>query len=141
MPRYQTSVTVPAGTQRQNAVADEIQVSERVIEEGFIFAPPGSAYEVNAVLLAGDRQILPEPESDPVAIPGVTDPAQIDTLLPGSPNTVELRVWAPTADFSHTIKARIDTVPRQDANPLQRLVGVFEGAGRSRSARQQQPEP
>lgn len=140
MPRYQLSATVPPGTSEAGAVVSTVTVDERVVRDGLIYAPPGSAFEVNAVLLAGDRQLLPDPGSDPVVIPGLADPARIDTRLPGTPNEVELRVWAPSSQFEHTVKARIDTRTEERANPLQRFVGMFEGAGETRPARQRRPE-
>lgn len=141
MARYQLSATVPAGTAEANAATDTVQVDERVLQDGFIYAAPGTAFAVRAVLLAGDRQVLPEPESDPVVIPGLADPTRIQTRLPGSPNEIELRVWAPNSQFEHTVKARVDTVPLERANPLQRISNVLTGGGSARPGRQRQPEP
>jgi hypothetical protein len=140
MPRYQLSITVPPQTPESAAVSDTIAVDERIVVDGFIFAPPGSAFEVNAVLFAGDRQLLPEPGSDRVVVPGVADPARIDQTLPGTPNDLELRAFAPNSDFEHTVKAVVDTRTEERARPLQRIADVFTGGGRIQQADQDEPE-
>jgi len=140
MPRYQLSATVPAGTGEDSAVVSEIEVDERFVQEGFIFAAPGASYEVQARLLAGDRQLLPEPESDTTVVPGVTDPAPIRYTLPGSPNTLELRTFAPTSNFPHTIKAVIDVVPAEEASPLQRIADRLTTGGQRRRRTSGPPE-
>jgi len=141
MPRYQVSATVPAGTAEDQAVVSEITVDQRFVQEGFIFTPPGSAYEVQARLLAGDRQLLPEPDSDTTVVPDVTDPAPIRYTLPGSPNTLELRVFAPTSNFEHTVKAVIDVVPVDQASPLQRIADRLTGGGGRVRRPEGPPEP
>jgi hypothetical protein len=129
MPRYQVSTTVPAGTAEADAVSAEIAVSERFVQEGFIYAAPGSAFTVRARLLAGDRQLLPEPESDLTVVPDVTDPAPIRYGLPGAPNDLELRVHAPNSNFEHTVKAVVDVVEASQASPLQRIADRLSSVG------------
>jgi hypothetical protein len=140
MPRYQLSVTVPPQTPESAAVSDTISVDERIVKDGFLFTPPGSAFAVRAVLFAGDRQLLPEPGSDRVLIPGVADPARIDQTLPGTPNDLELRVFAPNSQFAHTVKAVVDTRTEERARPLQRIADVFTGGGLVREVDQDEPE-
>jgi hypothetical protein len=136
MPRYQLSATVPVGTPEDQAVSAEIEIDQRFVQEGFIFAAPGSAYKVNAALLAGDRQLLPEPGSDTTVVPNVTDPAPIRYTLPGSPNTLELRLFAPNSDFEHTVKAVVDVVSEDQASPLQRIADRLTGGRAGPAARQ-----
>jgi len=43
MTRYTWEVTVPAGTPQSAAVTNTIALEEAVIQDGLIFAPPGTA--------------------------------------------------------------------------------------------------
>lgn len=135
MPRYQLSATVPAGTPESDAVVEAIEIEERWVQEGFLYAPPGAAFSVNAELRFGERRLLPTEGSDPTTVPEVTDPAPIRFAVPGVPNELTMRVWSPDAEFQHTVKAVVDVVEIQRANPLQRLVGRLTGEeGRVRPA-------
>lgn len=138
MPRYRLAATVPAQTAVEDAVTQRIEVEEQVVTEGFLFVPPGSADEVKARLLFGETSLLPTESSDPTVLPGTTDPAVIDFRLPGTPNVIELRAWAPDADFQHTVFARFDTREPDRARSVSDLIDLFRGGGRQAP---QTPEP
>jgi len=114
MTRYRWSVTVPPGTPQSAAVTNTIEVDEAVIQDGLVFAPPGSAGLVQAELLFGDLLLLPSPGSDRTLIPGVADAAPLNFEAEGTPFELTLRGFAPQTQFSHTITARVDAV--QPAN-------------------------
>jgi hypothetical protein len=128
MPRYQVTAEVPAETTRGGQVRERIEVDERFIERGLRFAAPGSAFEVKAVVTAGDRVLLPTAASDPTVIPGNRQPAPINARLPGLPSEIEVRAWAPDADFPHTLKVFLDLTPEEEARPLQRLTARLSGS-------------
>lgn len=127
MPRYQLSAEIPAETARPDQVRERIEVEERFVDRGLRFAAPGSAFEVKAVVTAGDRVILPTADSDPTVIPGNRQPAPINTRLPGRPSEIEVRAWAPNADFPHTLQVLLDLTPEEEARPLQRLTDRLSG--------------
>jgi hypothetical protein len=110
MTRYRWSVTVPPGTPQSAAVSNTIEVDEAVIQDGLIFAPPGSAGLVQAELLFGDLLLLPSPGSDRTLIPGVADAAPLNFEAEGTPFELTLRGFAPQTQFPHTITARVDAV-------------------------------
>jgi hypothetical protein len=114
MTRYRWSVTVPPGTPQSAAVTNTIEVDEAVIQDGLVFAPPGSAGLVQAELLFGDLLLLPSPGSDRTLIPGVADAAPLNFEAEGTPFELTLRGFAPQTQFPHTITARVDAV--QPAN-------------------------
>lgn len=123
MPRYRWQVTVPANTPERNAVENTIELDDRQLQDGLIFAPPGSAGRINAILLWGEAQLLPTAESAPAVLPGATDAAPLDFRVTGEPYVLTLRAWAPTAVESHTVTARVDaTEPGAGAQPV-RVVG------------------
>jgi hypothetical protein len=140
MPRYQTQVTVPPQTGQADAVEGVLVLDERYIQDGLLFVPIGADGEVKARLLFGERSLLPTPDSDPTLIEGATDPAPIREFVPGTPARLTVRVWAPDADFPHTVTARVDAVAEGRANPLQRLTDLITGGGGARPARTQPPE-
>jgi len=125
MPRYQTQLTVPAGTTQPNAVSTEIEVDERVVQRVVRFTPPGSAYTVKAVVQSGEAQLSPAPESDPTVLPGLTEPEPVQAVLPGSPSIVSIRAWAPTATNDHTITVTVDM--RENFPADQRLLSLLSG--------------
>jgi len=112
--RYRWSVTVPPGTPQSAAVTNTIEVDEAVIQDGLVFAPPGSAGLMQAELLFGDLVLLPSPGSDRTLIPGVADAAPLNFEAEGTPFELTLRGFAPQTQFPHTITARVDAV--QPAN-------------------------
>jgi len=112
--RYRWSVTVPPGTPQSAAVTNTIEVDEAVIQDGLVFAPPGSAGLMQAELLFGDLVLLPSPGSDRTLIPGVADAAPLNFEAEGTPFELTLRAFAPQTQFPHTITARVDAV--QPAN-------------------------
>jgi hypothetical protein len=122
MTRYRWSVTVPPGTPQSAAVTNTIEVDEAVIQDGLVFAPPGSAGLVQAELLFGDLLLLPSPGSDRTLIPGVADAAPLNFEAEGTPYELTLRVFAPQTDFPHTITARVDAVTSANAPAAVRLV-------------------
>jgi hypothetical protein len=139
MARYRWRATVPPGTTEEDAIEATIELDDRQLQDGLIFTPPGSAGRVNAVLLWGEVQLLPTPESSPTVLPGTTDAAPLNVRVTGEPYVLTLRVWAPTAVESHTVTARVDaTEPGADVQ-LVRVVGggsnvVTAGTGPSVSA-------
>jgi len=145
MPRYRWQVTVPAGTPERDAVENTIELDDRQLQDGLLFAPPGSAGRVNAVLLWGEAQLLPTPESSPTVIPGTTDAAPLDFRVTGEPYELTLRAWAPAAVESHTVTARVDaTEPTPAVQPV-RVVGgdsniVSAGSGPPVSAQDLQDQ-
>jgi len=122
MTRYRWSVTVPPGTPQSAAVSNTIEVDEAVIQDGLIFAPPGSAGLVQAELLFGDLLLLPSPGSDRTLIPGVADAAPLNFEAEGTPFELTLRGFAPQTQFPHTITARVDAVTSANAAAAVRLV-------------------
>nr|ADE29197.1 hypothetical protein [uncultured virus] len=114
MTRYTWDVTVPAGTPQSAAVVNTVEVDEAVIQDGLIFAPPGTAGLVFAEIRFGDLVVLPSANSSRRVLPGVADAAPLNFEAEGTPYELTLRVFAPDTDFPHTITARVDAV--QPAN-------------------------
>jgi len=125
MPRYQTQLTVPAGTVQADAVTDTIEVDERYVDRVIRFTPPGSAYTVKAVVQAGEAQLTPVSGSDPTVLPGDTTPEPVQTFLPGSPSTVRVRAFAPQSTNEHTITVSVDMLDRRP--PIDRLTDSLTG--------------
>lgn len=125
MPRYQTQLTVPAGTTQANAVTAEIEVDERLVRRVVRFTPPGSAYTVKAVVQSGEAQLSPAPESDPTVLPGLTEPEPVEVFLPGSPSIITVRAFAPQATNDHTITVTVDLV--DDLPATDRLLNLLSG--------------
>lgn len=124
MTRYRWDVTVPAATSQDAAVENTIEIDERELLDGFIFAPPGSAGRVKGEILWGGKTLLPSPDSSRTLLPGTTDPAPIDFTIRGSPYELTLRAWAPTAVQDHTVTARVDAVAVSDDTQDVRVVGT-----------------
>ncbi len=114
MTRYTWEVTVPAGTPQSAAVTNTIALEEAVIQDGLIFAPPGTAGLVFAEIRFGDLVLLPSAESARRVLPGTTDAAPLNFEAEGTPFELTLRVFAPQTDFPHTITARVDAVEVTD---------------------------
>jgi hypothetical protein len=114
MTRYTWDVTVPAGTPQSAAVENTVEVDEAVIQDGLIFAPPGTAALVFAEIRFGDLVLLPSANSSRRVLPGVADAAPLNFEAEGTPYELTLRSFAPQTDFPHTITARVDAV--QPAN-------------------------
>jgi len=114
MTRYRWDVTVPAGTPQSAAVENTVEVDEVVIQDGLIFAPPGTAGLVFAEIRFGDLVLLPSANSSRRVLPGVADAAPLNFEAEGTPYELTLRSFAPDTDFPHTITARVDAV--QPAN-------------------------
>jgi hypothetical protein len=131
MPRYQWTVTVPAGTDRVNAETASIDVDEQIVSAGFRHAAPGATDSVRAEVVYGDKLLLPEPGSTRVVLPATTNPAPLNYQLSGTPATLELRAWAPNSNFPHTVTAQIDT-ERVDDEPEVVRLARRSGPGRSR---------
>jgi hypothetical protein len=139
MPRYRIQVEVPAGTTEANAVEQTIEVEERFVDSGLVFAPPGSAGTVRAELLFGEARLLPTAESDPTVIPGSTDPAPIRRTFERSPTDLTLRAFAPNSGFSHTVTARIDALSLDQITQDVRVTEFTEPA--VSAAEDQSPDP
>jgi hypothetical protein len=128
MPRYRIQVDVPAGTTQTDAVEQSIEVEERAIQDGLIFAPPGTAGTVRAELLFGEARLLPTAESDLTVLPGTTDPAPIRRTFERSPTDLTLRAFAPSSSFAHTVTARIDVLSLDQLTQDVRVTDVSESA-------------
>ena len=122
MTRYTWNVTVPAGTPQSAAVENTVEVDEAVIQDGLIFAPPGTAGLVFAEIRFGDLVLLPSANSSRRVLPGTTDAAPLNFEAEGTPYELTLRVFAPDTDFPHTITARVDAVTSANAAAAVRLV-------------------
>jgi hypothetical protein len=122
VPRYQAQVDIPAGTTRQNAVEETVELEQRFIQEGLRFAAPGSANTVKCRLLDGETQLLPVADGDPTVIPDQRNPAPIRHTLPSRPSEVTIRAFAPTSSFDHTLTVFIDAVAVERSTPLERLL-------------------
>lgn len=127
MPLYELTVTTNAQTDEGGAVTDDVEVEEKVIQEGMIFIDPGSNGEVRAQLRFGESNLLPHSNSETVRLPGRNGPAPINAMLPGVPTSVELRAWAPNADFQHEVVAQVEAVAPANAAQEVRLVGAETG--------------
>jgi hypothetical protein len=119
---------VPPQTPEDSAVVSDVEVEQGVIQDGFMFTPPGSAGEVFAELRWGERVILPEGDSDRRLVPATSDPAPINYQSPSVPQTLTLRAWAPDAEYQHRVTARVDAVRSERANPLERLLELLSQA-------------
>ena len=115
-------MTVPAGTPQSAAVVNTVEVDEAVIQDGLIFAPPGTAGLVFAEIRFGDLVLLPSANSSRRVLPGTTDAAPLNFEAEGTPYELTLRVFAPDTDFPHTITARVDAVTSANAAAAVRLV-------------------
>jgi len=99
-----------------------VEVDEAVIQDGLIFAPPGTAGLVFAEIRFGDLVLLPSANSSRRVLPGVADAAPLNFEAEGTPYELALRVFAPDTDFAHTITARVDAVTSANAPAAVRLV-------------------
>jgi hypothetical protein len=122
MTRYRWDVTVPPSTPQSAAVVNTVEVDEAVIQDGLIFAPPGTAGLVFAEIRFGDLVLLPSANSSRRVLPGTTDAAPLNFEAEGTPYELTLRVFAPDTDFPHTITARVDAVTSANAPAAVRLV-------------------
>lgn len=120
MARYRWEATVPPATAQEDAVEAQIEVDDIRLQDGLLFAPPGTAGTVFGELLWGETRLLPTTESTARLIPDTTDPAPLDFTITSRPYTLKLRVWAPAATKSHTITARVDAtalgIPDQEVS-------------------------
>jgi len=107
MPLHTRQFTVPSQTDKASAVTKEIEVDELLLKEASVFIDPGSNGEVNVEVLFGDSLLLPAADGDPISKPRETGPIPLNARLPGVPNTVTIRAWAPDADFEHEVIAQI----------------------------------
>jgi hypothetical protein len=137
MTRYRWEATVPPQTGQADAVESVIEIEERDLLDGFIFAPPGSAGRVKGEILWGERVLLPSADSSRTLLPATTDPAPIDLVIRGSPYELTLRAWAPAATQTHTVTARVDA---QAASTPVRDVRIV-GSGPPSSERRETPTP
>lgn len=124
MPLYELSVSTAAQQSEASANTATVTVEEPVITEGMIFIDPGASDEVRAELRFGDRRILPHPNSDPFSVPAIRNFSPINVQLPGVPTSLELRAWAPDADFAHEVICQVEAVTEENAAESVRLVGV-----------------
>lgn len=106
---YELNVTIPPQTAEADAVTETVRVEQILLANGMIFIDPASNGEVRAQLRIGETPILPHPNSATVSVPGRTGPSPLLVSLPGVPNVVELRAWAPNADFPHDVIAQFAT--------------------------------
>ena len=140
MPLYELSVTTNVQSSEGDAVTSSVEVDEGFVEEGLIFIDPGSNGEVRAQLRFGDRSLLPASESGFVSVPANRAFVPINFVLPGSPNDIELRAWAPDADFTHEVIAQFTAVEGRKQDPLDRIAGLIGravgGSGRRERRRE-----
>jgi len=123
MTLYALNLTVPASTGRDNSVARTVEVDKQLVDRATVFIDPGSNGEVNVQIQSGEALLIPAIEGDPITKPGQTGPVTIDKRLPGVPNEVTVRAWAPAADFSHEVIVQIVTEEeREDVSDV-RIVG------------------
>jgi len=127
VPLYELSVTTSAQSSEAQAATSTVDVEQQVITEGFIFIDPGANGEVQAQLRFGDRTLLPARNSGTVRVPAVRQPSPINVQLPGTPNPVQLRAFAPDADFEHEVIAQFEAVPPENTTQEVRLVGTGDG--------------
>lgn len=125
MPLYTRIVQVSAQTAETSAVRSLVAVDEQVVVEATVFIDPASNGEVSAVLLDGERQIIPEPSGDAIAKPGETTVKNLRHVLPGTPSDVEVKVWAPDADFDHEVIVQFETAEPEEIGQLDRLLDAF----------------
>lgn len=138
MPRYFEQIEVAAQTTESNAVTLDVEVDEQFIEDGVAFIDPGAKNKVFVELLDGEKRIFPTQSSDAFNVPAVSDPAPINHVLPGTPDTLTWRVYAPDADNDHIVLAYFDAKDLEVALPLQRLAETLTN-GNGLSARRRRP--
>lgn len=137
MTLYSLNLTVPASTGRDSAVVRDVRVDKQLIDRATVFIDPGSNGEVNVQIQSGEALLIPAIEGDPITKPGQTGPVTIDRRLPGVPNEVTVRAWAPNADFSHEVIAQVVTEEEEDEARDVRIVD----AARSPPERRETPTP
>jgi hypothetical protein len=120
--------TVPAQTAKVDAVTKEIEVDQLVLKEASVFIDPGSNGEVNVEVLFGDSLLLPAADGDPISKPLETGPVPVNRELPGVPNTVTIRAWAPDADFEHEVIAQIVMVSPEEVTETVKISEFGEDA-------------
>ena len=126
---YVNRVSVPAGTARSAAVEVDVRVEERFVSEAAVFFPAGVNGEVFVELVAGERRLFPAQEGDPAVGVGSVGPAGVRETLPGAPNVVTWRAWAPDADFPHTVVGRVEVEDPGSGAWRGRLSEFFGGGG------------
>jgi len=128
MPRYIMSVDIPAGTPQSSPAKDTVTVKHKVAVEGFIFIDQGAKDTVRAEVRFGERRIHPHPNSEPQRVPGITNTAVINVELPGVPNELRLRGWAPNSNNEHDAIAVLDMRKPENVAQDVRVVGAGRGA-------------
>lgn len=136
MALYELSVATNAQQAEGSASTATIETEQQVIREALIFIDPSSNGEVLAQLRFGDSVVFPHPNAGTVSAPGRNGPTPIKTQLPGVPTDIQLRAWAPNADFSHEVIAQFEAVPPDEiADPVRIIGGGGGGEATARPAR------
>lgn len=124
MPLYELTVTTSAQQAESAANTASVELEHPVITEGMVFIDRASNGEVRAQLRVGETPVLPHSNAATVSVPGRNGPAPINRRLPGVPGDVELRAWAPDADFAHDVIAQVEAVSEDNATQQVRVVGA-----------------
>lgn len=105
---YELRLTTQPQTTEGQAVTATIEVEQPVISNALVFIDHASNGEVQAQLRHGEFLILPHFRAETVSKPGESGPSPLSHRLPGTPTTIELRAWAPDADFTHEVIAQFE---------------------------------
>lgn len=109
--RYHASLTVPAATLASAPASTKFSVSAGRITEVEIMFPPGQVGRVYLQLWYNDKQIYPTSlgqafrGDDHLITFGDSYP------LDDEPYELELRAWAPTASYEHTVYVQVTITP------------------------------
>ena len=117
MPLYTKKVTVPASTPITEAVAEELEIKEPVIERIEVYFPPGCCLLVHAAVFHGNRRIWPDLTADWAVGHGETVGSDVHVEFEDVPVRLTLRAWSEDEAFDHTIVFRIFTQPVEKAAP------------------------
>lgn len=105
---YELRLTTQPQTTESQAATARIEVEQPVISNALVFIDQASNGEVRAQLRHGELSLVPHFNADTVSKPGESGPSPLSHRLPGTPTTIELRAWAPNADFTHEVIAQFE---------------------------------
>jgi len=109
---YQIRLTVPAGTQREQAVKKAIEVEEPILFYVGVKFPPGPADLVYVAVFYGKLQILPSKRGEWIS--GDSEVVWDYPLLPlpDKPTKLTIMGYAPNTTFTHTVLIRLIALPK-----------------------------
>ena len=124
--------TVPAGTPLDAPVGRVVDVSEVVVHRVGAYFPPGTKATVQAGLYFGESRVWPGGAGDDAQGVGWIGPTLVETVIAGSPNTLEWRFTSPSSTRPHDVITQVSMRPSDGRGDPVRIVGFEGGRGTAR---------